>query len=266
MQQLYVLEGFLARLAVSPECDKLVLKGGVLLAAFGDRRPTRDLDFQASHHANHIEAVLRLVCAVASLNVADGLDFDVDSARAATIREGEAYSGVRVSMLTHLAGARVTFHVDVNFGDPIWPAPETVHVPRILGGPPILVSGYPLHMVLAEKLVTAIDLGAVNTRWRDFGDLWTLTRAHPVNGRDLTRAIDEVARHRGVELLLLSEALEGFGPLGQARWAAWRAKHRLELLPSDFTTVLEALIDFGDPVLKGQTAASEWDQQTAAWR
>jgi hypothetical protein len=38
--QLYTLEGFLARLEASPARDQFVLKGGVLLAAFGNRRPT----------------------------------------------------------------------------------------------------------------------------------------------------------------------------------------------------------------------------------
>ena len=33
-----------------------------------------------------------------------------------------------------IAKARVKFHVDVNIGDPIWPTPSIVHVPRILGG------------------------------------------------------------------------------------------------------------------------------------
>lgn len=39
--QLYVLEGFLARLAASDVRDGFVLKGGVLLAALGTRRPTK---------------------------------------------------------------------------------------------------------------------------------------------------------------------------------------------------------------------------------
>jgi hypothetical protein len=47
LHQIYALEGFLARLAVSPHADKLVLKGGVLLAAYDTRRPTRDIDLQA---------------------------------------------------------------------------------------------------------------------------------------------------------------------------------------------------------------------------
>lgn len=44
---LYVLEGLLTRLAASDARDSLVLKGGALLAAFGARRPTRDVDFLA---------------------------------------------------------------------------------------------------------------------------------------------------------------------------------------------------------------------------
>ncbi|PWR13899.1 hypothetical protein DKT69_18825 [Micromonospora sicca] len=47
LHQVYALEGFLARLSQSPYADKLVLKGGVLLAAYAARRPTRDVDLQA---------------------------------------------------------------------------------------------------------------------------------------------------------------------------------------------------------------------------
>ncbi|MGN6088937.1 MAG: hypothetical protein ACTHNT_06585, partial [Actinomycetales bacterium] len=41
---LYTLEGFLARLAVSRYVDRLVVKGGLLLAAYDLRRPTQDAD------------------------------------------------------------------------------------------------------------------------------------------------------------------------------------------------------------------------------
>lgn len=44
---LYALECFLSRVAQSSMREKLVLKGGVLLAAFDARRPTRDIDFSA---------------------------------------------------------------------------------------------------------------------------------------------------------------------------------------------------------------------------
>ncbi len=41
---MYVVERWLARLAVSPHADDFVLKGGMLLAAFGQRRTTVDAD------------------------------------------------------------------------------------------------------------------------------------------------------------------------------------------------------------------------------
>ncbi|MHB1433262.1 MAG: nucleotidyl transferase AbiEii/AbiGii toxin family protein [Streptosporangiaceae bacterium] len=59
--QLYVLEGFLARLAASEVCGSFVLKGGVLLAAFGARRPTKDVDLAALDVANDTGTVLELV-------------------------------------------------------------------------------------------------------------------------------------------------------------------------------------------------------------
>ncbi len=67
--QLYVLEAFLARLASSRFAERLVLKGGVLLAAFDARRPTRDIDLQAQ-----------------------ALENDMGTIRAAI------YSGIRVTM------------------------------------------------------------------------------------------------------------------------------------------------------------------------
>lgn len=65
---------------------------------------------------------------------------------------------------------------------------------------PIRLSGYPVHMVHAEKIVTAVQRGIANTRWRDFGDIWMLARRRPLVGSDLQRAILEVDNARGVIL------------------------------------------------------------------
>jgi hypothetical protein len=59
------------------------------------------------------------------------------------IRDGDEYSGVRVTLGCSLATARLRFHVDVNVGDPVWPAPGPVEVPRLLGGS-MTLPGYPL--------------------------------------------------------------------------------------------------------------------------
>lgn len=152
--QLYVLEGFLARLAVSDVRESFVLKGGVLLAAFDSRRPTKDVDLAGLDVANDTETVLDLVRRVLVVDppTDDGIEFVAESATAEVIREENDYSGVRVHVEASLASARLPFHVDVNVGDPIWPSPATVAVPRLLGGEPIELPGYPMHMSTRRRL------------------------------------------------------------------------------------------------------------------
>ncbi|MGW3604362.1 nucleotidyl transferase AbiEii/AbiGii toxin family protein [Micromonospora sp. NPDC005161] len=194
LHQVYALEGFLARLSKSAYADKLVLKGGVLLAAYAARRPTRDVDLQGRWISNSTDQVLEIVRSIAALHLDDGLVFDTASASAETIRDDDVYAGVRVSLTGNLSAARLTFHVDVNVGDPIWPDPLQIKLPRLLDGE-IVVTGYPLPMVYAEKLVTALQRGEANTRWRDFADVYLLSRRQDIDGDDLVAA--PRAAHRG---------------------------------------------------------------------
>ena len=263
---LYALEGLLARLAASDHREQLVVKGGMLLAAFAQRRPTRDLDVHAQSLESDVDTVRDLIADIAALDLDDGLDFDTSGATAQVIREDDQYSGVRVTLAVGLHTAKLSVKVDVNVGDPIWPAPEDVTLPRLLTDEPLILRGYPLHMVLAEKLVTAIDRGTANTRWRDFADIYLLSRHHSVDGADLAEATLRVADYRGVELAPLAEVLDGLGGLAQSRWVAWRAKQDLtDRLPEAFADVVSAVIAFGDPVATGAAAGASWKPERTTW-
>lgn len=269
--RLYALEGFLLRLANSGHASKFVLKGGVLLAAYELRRPTADVDFAGLQVSNEVESVRQLVAEVASTvlpaGLDDGLKFDLDDVRAETIREGDEYGGVRVRLVARLATAIEPFHVDVNVGDPIWPAPSEISMPRLLEQEPIKLRAYPLEMVLAEKIVTALQRGAASTRWRDFGDVYQLTGRHTFQAEELRQALQAVASYRHVELSGLADALDGYAEIGQPRWAAWRRKLRLtDSLPANFGDALGALQAFAEPVLSGSTGDSaSWDPARRGW-
>jgi hypothetical protein len=132
--------------------------------------------------SNEVESVRQLVAEIASTvlptQLDDGLTFDLGDVRAETIRADDEYSGARVRLIARLATAIEPFRVDVNVGDPISPAPTEISLPRLLEQTPIRLRGYPLEMVLAEKIVTALQRGPANTRWRDFGDVYQLTGHH----------------------------------------------------------------------------------------
>lgn len=268
--RLYALEGFLLRLVNSPHNSKFVLKGGVLLAAYELRRPTADIDFAGVRVSSEVESVRQLVMEIAGTalpaGLDDGLTFDLDNVRAETIREDE-YGGVRVRLVARLATAREPFHVDVNVGDPIWPAPAVICLPRLLEQEPIKLRGYPLEMVLAEKIVTVLQRGQASTRWRDFGDIFQLTGRHVFLAKELSQALQTVADYRHVELSGLDDALDGYAEIGQPRWASWRRKLQLtESLPANFGDALAALQIFAQPILTGSAADSaSWDPARRSW-
>jgi Nucleotidyl transferase AbiEii toxin, Type IV TA system len=264
--QLYVLEAFLDRLSRSDQAERFVLKGGVLLAAFGERRPTRDIDLQALALSNDADTLKAHMVEIGGIDVDDGVVFDTRTATAEVIRGEDAYAGVRVSIAATLLPAELNFHVDVSVGDPIIPAPEQIRLPRLLGGE-ITVRGYPLSMVCAEKIVTAVARGTANTRWRDFVDLYLLPRRHGVDGTELQIAVHAIAAQRGVELTPLREVLDGYGDIGQSKWAAWRRKQGLaNRVPEDFSEVTGAVVEFADPVIGDTCAGFHWEPGPRRWQ
>jgi Nucleotidyl transferase AbiEii toxin, Type IV TA system len=259
------LEAVLARLASSQFTERLVLKGGVLLAAFDEHRPTRDIDLQAQALENDTATTLAATCEIATIALDDGVIFDIETATAEPIPDEAIYSGVRVTMTAQMATARPHFHVDTNVGDPISPAPKNVRLPRLLGGE-IVLRGDPLAMVHAEKIVTAIARGTVNTRWRDFADIYMLARHHAITEPELARAIRRVSEHREVQLHPLAQALNDYGQIGQQRWTAWRRRQRLEdRLPEKFGDVVAAVIEFADPAILGSAEGRSWEPATRRW-
>ena len=265
---LYALEGLLGRLADSPDSERFILKGGVLLAAFGDRRPTRDADLLAQQMSNDLEQVTRRIARIAARPRHDGLVLNRGGTRSQLIRDEDEYSGVRVHLTYNLARAHIHIGVDVNVGDPIFPEPQQVELPGLLpDGAPVVLRGYRLVSVIAEKAVTGMQRGVANTRWRDYADLWTLTRRHPFNADDVVQACRIVAAHRQVVLSPLADLItDGYPAVAQAKWLRWMSgQSHNPSLPSDFSAVLAAAAAFVDPALLGQVPGHTWDPDARLW-
>jgi hypothetical protein len=264
----YSLERFLFRLSSTPDLNgDFVLKGGLLLAQFGARRPTRDIDLLGRSFPNDETEVVTRIAAIASLTVDDGVVFDPDTVRPRAIRETEDYAGLRITMAAHIARARVKLQLDVSFGDPVTPDPRLIDYPQQLIGETFPILGYPLETVVAEKLTTAIALGDANTRDRDYADLYRLITLHAIAGDSARTALDRTAIHRGVRLAPLSEVVRTLPERRQGSYRAWRGKQGPDAVnyPDNFAETVALVCRFADPLLAAEIANSIWDPTAKSW-
>jgi hypothetical protein len=261
--EFYLLERFLYRLSISPYRDRFVLKGGLLLAVLGARRPTRDADVLARGVAGGEESLLAVVGEIASIPADDGVSFDASAARATIIREHAAYPGIRISVPATLGTARLQLRLDINFGDPV--GPQEIEYPTLLTDDPIDLLGYPVEAVIAEKVETMIFRGDANTRERDYADVLSLSKVHPVEASSLRQALEQIASHRGTRLVPLVQALDTLPTARQRNWRAFLDRSRLTTMPESFEDAVGEVAAFVDPVLRNDPDLVRWDPPAGEW-
>jgi hypothetical protein len=265
---MYVVERWLARLSRSAYVDDFVLKGGMLLAAYGSRRPTVDADALARNLAADEAAVAQRVAEIADLaDPDDGVEFLTGTVTTTTIRDEALYTGVRVTIGARIATAQVKLRLDVNFGDPVTPSPQLIALPALRpGADSIRVLGYPIETVLAEKVTTAIGLGAANTRVRDFADIYVLTGTHNLMADPVQRALEATATFRGTSLTPLEGIVDDLVALRSSGYVSYRRNLGRDggHLPEEFSEVVNGVVRFVDPLIS--TRVEVWDPATRRWK
>jgi len=185
----YVLERLLYRLTLTPHADRFVLKGAMLVTTwFADAyRQTRDIDLLGfgSPAPDAMLAVFREVCAVP---LDDGVEIDGAGLRVETIRDALEYGGLRLRTAAAVAAARVAV-VDIGFGDATEPGLEHINLPVLLDQPAPRLMAYARETVIAEKFQAIVLLGLANTRYKDFYDLFVLSKSYVFDDDRLARAI-----------------------------------------------------------------------------
>lgn len=198
----YGAERLLYRLQVAGYVDSFVLKGAMLFALWQDMpaRPTRDLDllgFGENTHEN-LQKIFTKVCTVDTVN--DGLDFDPATIQSEDIREADEYQGIRIRMTTFLGRARVPIQIDIGFGDVITPPPEVIDYPVLLDFPSPRIRAYHPATVIAEKFNAMIVLGILNSRMKDFYDVYRILLNMKVRDEDIANAIASTFKRRNVSI------------------------------------------------------------------
>jgi hypothetical protein len=265
--QYYAMERFLYRLSKSPHRSRFVLKGALMLYVWDAplARATKDVDF-LGRLDNSLEKLQRVVREVCAAEVEpDGMVFDPATVRTERIKEDADYEGVRIRFVGLLGRARVTMQVDVGFGDVVTPGEESISYPALLDFPAPELSGYPRETVVAEKFQAMVYLRTINSRMKDFYDVWLLGSQFTFDGKLLAKAIAATFTNRGTSIELAPIAFtpdftEQSSTLAQ--WTAFRNRLPNAQCPERLSEVTTFLAAFLLPVARacatGETFERRW--------
>ena len=264
--QYYVMERFLYRLSKSPHAGKFILKGALMFTAWKleSYRPTMDIDLlgKTSNQVDRVVAIATEVCAQPV--EPDGLIFNFNTVKGAKIAEDANYEGVRIRFQANLGTARVTLQLDIGFGDVIVPAPQQIEYPTILDFPAPRLRGYSKESIVAEKFESVVTLGLLNSRMKDYFDIWALSRQFDFDGQTLGSAVLRTFSNRGTRIVPEPVGLTAKfadDPTKKAQWRGFVRKSRLDT-SSDLAEVLLAVARFLQPVATalsaGRTFTGKW--------
>lgn len=265
--QYYAMERFLYRLSRFPHAKKFLLKGALMLTAWKSpvSRPTKDIDL-LGRIENNIDSIVTITRNICLQKVEpDGIVFDADSIRAERITEEAEYEGVRVRFKGRLGRAKVAMQLDIGFGDVVVPPGRKIVYPTLLDFPAPRLRSYSRESTIAEKFETMVKLGELNSRMRDFYDIWLLSRQFDFKGQILLSAIERTFSRRGTELPLKLDPLVKVlieDEIKETQWQGFIRKSRLGNAPEEFREVVVSIVGFIEPMLeavaKGATLDANW--------
>jgi len=266
----YALERLLYRLAQSGHANDFVLKGAMLFTVWTEKlhRPTKDLDLlgHGNDSGERLKALFQKICQVKV--EPDGLVFDESTVRVEEIRDDQEYQGQRIRLTAHLGNARIPVQIDVAFGDVITPRTEEIDYPTLLNMSHPRVRSYPRETVVSEKLQAMVALGMVNSRMKDFYDIWIISKQFPFDGAILTRAIRATFEQRRTQIPKgIPAALSDEFVTNQEKVTQWRAFLKRTLLADrgvELSLVINELRNFLIPPLRvaasGESFSRLWKE------
>lgn len=254
--QYYVMERFLYRLSKTKYASKFILKGGLLFYVWDIplRRATRDIDFRG-YVANDHKALIEIFKEIVEVSATeDGIAFDAASISVEETQTDADYQGTRAKLIAFLGRSRIPIQIDVGFSDELASKAESVEYPNILPDlEQVHMKGYPKESVVAEKFHAMTRHAELNSRMKDYYDLWLISETFEFESTALEKAFEVTFKNRDTELPIerpIALTLE-FASKNQTSWSNFLKKMDLENTKCyDFGNIMEQVWAFLQDPLK----------------
>ena len=201
IMQMYFFERLLYRISISKYKYNFILKGGLLLSAiFGDdRRTTQDMDTMIKGLPMDIKELTKIITEIINIDCNDDIRFEVISSR--DIRLEDIYGGLRIKLIGYKEHLQVPLSIDITVGDPITPRELEFKYKCMFEDAYINIMAFNLETIIAEKFETFITDNIMNTRNKDFYDLYMILDKYydGLDKEQLVSAIKNTFERRNAE-------------------------------------------------------------------
>lgn len=226
----FFFDAFISRLAKSIHADKFVFKGGFYLATLlgVKNRYTTDIDFLLRRESMDENRLREIFTDIIAIDADDSITFEISDI--SPIRDEDAYGGFSILLTGHLENVRQSFHVDVATGDPITPKDIEYSYQSLISNETIAFRAYNLETVVAEKLQTILFRGLLNSRCKDYYDIYIIHQLQwrKISIPDLRKSFETTCQYRKTpfekekSLLILEEISKS--DIFQTRWKNYAKK------------------------------------------
>lgn len=270
----YAIERTIYRLSISPYNERFTLKGGIFLYALFDKqfsRVTRDIDLLGQYISNDINEISNVFREIFSISCDDALMFDLNSLSVDSITEFKEYHGVNVNIIAFLDRTKIPVSIDVGFGDIVYPNRIKMEFPSLLSMEEPIVYAYSLYSAIAEKFEAIVSLGYINSRYKDYYDIYVLASEFNLSGELLKEAVVETFSHRntGFKDMVVFEKTFINDSLRESRWNAFikKKKAMINLTFKETMSTIEILLEpIVDSINNNTEFLLNWDSLNKKWK
>lgn len=236
-------ERLLARIASSPHRSKLIFKGGLCLKQFIDGgRETIDIDFLIRKVTAEAGAIEQVFKDILSIELNDSFKFSLIDCEQLDV-QSKKYPGYRINIQVNLGKTKDRLQVDLGVGDVVDEFEMEFDVLQYKGAPLVSQGGvsilaYPPEFIFSEKLQAIIDLGALNSRMKDYFDCYVLITKGVLDKEKVVSAIKKTFQNRKTELQKIEPAQEDMIGL-------WSSFHRkVPVAPKDISEAINQINNY----------------------
>jgi predicted nucleotidyltransferase component of viral defense system len=196
--QYVMFESLIRRISISKYKENIIIKGGFLLSSiFGfNQRSTMDMDATLKGMNLNKENVLNIIKDIIAIDINDGVRYEIFSIK--DIRLEKKYPGFRIHLIAYLEDLRTHLMIDITTGDVITLKEIDYEYNTIFDNETINIMSYNIETIIAEKFEAIISRNVINSRMKDYYDLYMFTtlKWDNVNKNLLKIAINNTCNNR----------------------------------------------------------------------